>query len=234
MRIVLTHLTRMDAPRICIAGIDPDTGHHIRPTTGRSNPLTRAFLAEEHRPFALGALVELGETKPNPNPPEVEDHLFWPERARVLGRLSPQRYLDLLRVNAQHNLQAIFGRELQRQNRTYAVDKGRGTASLGVLRAQRKPDIRIDHYGKLRLQLQRAGESPAYLPVTDMRFVEPDHKTIRQDVLADVKTRMKHGIEVYLMLGLTRAFLKDGDDRERHWLQVNGICMADRPLGERP
>jgi hypothetical protein len=45
---------------------------------------------------------------------------------------------------------------------------------------------------------------------------------------------MKRGIEVYLMLGLTRAFLKDGDDRERHWLQVNGICMADRPLGEQP
>jgi uncharacterized protein (DUF488 family) len=36
------------------------------------------------------------------------------------------------------------------------------------------------------------------------------------------------------MLGLARAFLKDGDDRERHWLQVNGICMADRPLSDRP
>jgi len=34
------------------------------------------------------------------------------------------------------------------------------------------------------------------------------------------------------MLGLARAFQKPGDDCERHWLQVNGICMTDRPLGE--
>ncbi len=234
MQIVLTHLTRMDAPRICIAGIDPHTGRHIRPTTGPSNPLTRTFLTREARPFALGSLVELGETKPNPEPPEVEDHLFRPEHARVLGRLSSQRYLDLLRANAQHSLLAIFGNELERQNRTYAVQKGRGIASLGILRVRRKPDIDIDRYGKLRLRLPCAGESPASLPVTDLRFVESDHKTIRQEVLADVKRRMKHGIDVYLMLGLTRAFSKDGVDQERHWLQVNGICLADRPLGERP
>jgi hypothetical protein len=221
-------------PRICIAGIDPNTRRHVRPTTGSSNPLTRASLTDENGPFVLGALVELGDTTPNPNPPEVEDRLFWPKQARVLGRLSPQRYLDLLHGNAQHSLQAIFGGELKRHNRTYAVAKGRGSASLGVLRVQRKPDIQIDRFGKLRLQLVRAGESPAYLPVTDLRFVAPDHRTIREDVFADVKARMRRGIEVYLMLGLTRPYLKDGDDCERHWLQVNGICMADRPLGAQP
>lgn len=36
------------------------------------------------------------------------------------------------------------------------------------------------------------------------------------------------------MLGLARAFQRSDDDSERHWLQVNGICMADRPLTERP
>lgn len=33
MRLVINHLTRMDAPRVCIAGIVPDTGQHIRPVT---------------------------------------------------------------------------------------------------------------------------------------------------------------------------------------------------------
>jgi hypothetical protein len=37
-----------------------------------------------------------------------------------------------------------------------------------------------------------------------------------------------------LMLGLARAFQRSDDDCERHWLQVNGICMADRPLAEQP
>ncbi len=234
MRIVLSHLTRMEAPRICVAGIEPTTGRHIRPITGRSNPLTRELLTEEHGGFALGALVELGDIKANPNPPETEDHLFWPNRARVVGRLSPNRYLDLIRANARHSLRGIFGEELERHNRSYAIEGGHGTASLGILKLQRKSDIQIDRYGKLRLRLIRADEMPAHLPVTDLRFVEADHRTIRADVVADVQTRMRRGIEVYLMLGLSRAFLRDDDDRDRHWLQVNGVCMADRPLGEQP
>jgi hypothetical protein len=67
-----------------------------------------------------------------------------------------------------------------------------------------------------------------------VRFVEADHKTIKTEVVADVKARMKAGVEVLLMVGLARAFQSSGDDSERHWLQVNGICMADRPLGESP
>jgi hypothetical protein len=45
---------------------------------------------------------------------------------------------------------------------------------------------------------------------------------------------MKSGVDVILMVGLTRPFQVKDDDDERHWLQVNGICLADRPLGTRP
>jgi len=132
---------------------------------------------------------------------------------------------------ARHRLHELFGDELGRHNWTYAVDKGCGTASLGVLRVRRKPDLEIDdRYGKLRLRLNDE-KKPAFLPVTDVRFVEADHKTIKADVVADVRARMQRGVGVLLMLGLARAFQKPGDDCERHWLQVNGICMTDRPLG---
>ncbi len=233
MRIVISHLTRMDAPRICIAGIEPATGRHIRPISGRSHPLTRSLLAEQGGPFALGALVELDELTPNPDPPEVEDHLFWPDRARVLGQLSPSRYLELLRAHARERLGAIFGGALERHGWSYAVEKGQGAASLGILRVRRRTDIQVDAYGKLRLRLTGRGK-PVYLPVTDMRFVQADHRTIKTDVVEDVSIRMHRGVEVLLMLGLARAFLKENDDRERHWLQVNGICMTDRPLAGQP
>jgi len=233
MRIVVNHLTRMDAPRICIAGIDPDAGRHIRPTTDHQHPLTRDLLASEGGPFALGALIELGQVIPDPKPPETEDHLFQPSRARVLGRLSPSRYLELLNEHACDRLHEIFGDELVRNGRTYAIDQDRGAASLGVLRVRRKPDLEVDRYGKLRLRLNDESK-PAYLPVTDVRFVEPDHKTLEAELVADLRTRMRRGVRVLLMLGLTRAFQKPGDDCERHWLQVNGICMADRPLAEQP
>lgn len=233
MRIVVSHLTRMEAPRICVAGLDPRTGRHIRPTTGASHPLTRRLLADHGGPFAIGALVELGEVTATPDPPETEDHRFWPDRAQALGQLSPKRYLELLRGHSNRSLQAIFGRELKRHGWTYAVPYGHGTASLGVLRVQRRPDILVDRYGKLRLRLPRPG-APAYLPVTDLRFVEADHTTVRTDVVADVSRRMTRGVETFLMLGLSRAFEKQDEDRARHWLQVNGVCLADSPLGDRP
>jgi hypothetical protein len=194
MRIVLNHLTRMEAPRICIAGIDPRANQHVRPITGHSNPLTRDLLAREGGPFAIGTLVELSE-------------------------------------HARHSLDEIFGDELEPQGRTYAIEEGCGTVSLGVLCVRRKPDLKVDRYGKLRLQLND-DQKPAFLPVTDVRFVEADHKTIKADVVADVSARMQRGVGVLLMLGLTRAFQKSDDDCKRHWLQVNGICMTDRPLGE--
>ncbi|HTW42879.1 MAG TPA: hypothetical protein VMD79_11240 [Solirubrobacteraceae bacterium] len=233
MRVVVNHLTRMDAPRICVAAIAPDTGKHVRPTTDRGNPLTRALLAENGGPLALGTLIELGETTPTPEPPQTEDCLFRPDGMQVIGRLSPNRYLELLRQHAQHRVLAIFGDELERHGRSYAVEKGCGAASLGILRTHRAPDLKVDRFGKLRLHLKDASPS-AFLPVTDVRFVEADHKSIRSDVVADVSARMQRGVQVLLMVGLARGFQRSEDDSERHWLQVNGICMADRPLGDQP
>jgi hypothetical protein len=223
----------MEAPRICVAGIDPAAGRHLRPTTGRDHPLTRELLAQEGGPFALGALIELGEVTPDPQPPETEDHRFVSRRVQALGRVSPKRYLELLHEHAHDRLDAIFGEDLVRHGWNYAVDKDRGAASLGVLRVRRKPDIDVDKYGKLRLRLNY-GRKPAFLSVTDVRFVAPDHKTIKTDVVDDVRARMRRGVEVLLMLGLARAFQRSEDDSERHWLQVNGICMTDRPLADRP
>lgn len=233
MRIVVNHLTRMDAPRVCIAGIDPTSGRHVRPITGREHPLTRRLLTAHGGPFDLGALVEIGDAYPSPKRPETEDHLFRPAEAEVLGRLSPKRYLELIHEHAADRLQTIFGDDLVRHEWNYAVEAGRGTVSLGILRVRRKPDIEKDRYGKLRLRLND-DDKPAFLSVTDLRLVEADHTTVKAAVVADVRARMRRGVEVLLMLGLARAFQRTGDDRERHWLQVNGICLADRPLGDAP
>ena len=233
MRVIVSQLTRMKAPRICIAGIQPTTGCHVRPTTGGSEQLTRALLAEEGGPLALGTLIEPGEVKPSPDPPETEDHLFRPRRIEVLGRLSANKYREVLASNARPSLRAIFGPALVRQGGTYAVEQGQGTASLGVLRSRRRAGLKINRYGRLRLRLPTA-QGVASLPVTDLRLVEPDHETIRTDAVDDLNRRMNRGVEGLLLLGLSRAYRKDGDEHERHWLQVNGICTFDRPLGELP
>lgn len=150
-----------------------------------------------------------------------------------VGQPSGARYLELLNGHARDRLQAIFGEQLERRGHTYAVDAGCGVASLGILRPRRRPDLEVDAFGKLRLRLSGEGR-PASLSVTDVRFFAADQQTIRTEVVVDTRDRMRRGVGVLLMLGLARAFQVPLDDRHRHWLQVNGICLEDRPLGEAP
>jgi hypothetical protein len=66
MHIVVNHLTRMEVPRICVAGIDPLTGRHVRPVTRLTDRLTRTMLGT----FSLGALVDIGRATPVPQAPD--------------------------------------------------------------------------------------------------------------------------------------------------------------------
>ncbi len=36
------------------------------------------------------------------------------------------------------------------------------------------------------------------------------------------------------MFGLAHPFKAGEDEPERHWLQLNGLCLADRPVGDAP
>ena len=233
MRVVINHLTRMSAPRICVAGIEQTTDRHIRPTTPANDPITRSLLEEMGGPFGLGVVVDLGTVDPTPGLPESEDHRFATAAATVVGRLAAGDYLGLLDRLSEDDLESIFGPDLERRGRSFAIEEGHGTVSLGVLRAQRRPELEIDGYGKLRLKFNDV-EEPAHLGVTDLRFVEADHTTLKHDVIADVQERMQRGVPVLLMVGLARAFMADRDDRNRHWLQVNGICLEDMPLADPP
>jgi hypothetical protein len=181
----------------------------------------------------VGTLVELGEVRPNPSKPESEDHLFATAAAASIQQLGPDEYLQLLNDVAEDDLESIFGSDLERRGRSFAIEEGRGTVSLGVLRVDQTPELGIDRYGKLRLTLNDV-EEPARLGVTDIRFVQADHSTLRGDVVEDVQRRIQSGVDLVLMVGLARAFVATGDDCHRHWLQVNGICMEDRPIGLRP
>jgi hypothetical protein len=69
MRIVVNHVTRMSSPRICVAGIDPETIEHVRPTTPPTDLITRSLLREEGGPFGMGAVVDLGAVIPEPTSP---------------------------------------------------------------------------------------------------------------------------------------------------------------------
>jgi len=234
-RIVINHLTRMTAPRICVAGVDVESKTHLRPVTGPSLPLTRDLLAEHGGPFDVGALVDLGETKPRPERPEVEDALFDPAGARQVARLSGEEYLHLVDAVACDSLEEAFGPDLQRRGWKYAVDRGEGECSLACVRAAPGTELEIDDRFDRKLQLRfRDAESLTFASVNDVRFYEADHKTIRGDLVDAVADRLRDGVRAWVCFGLARAYKAPSDDAERHWLQVNGLCLEDHPLGGFP
>ena len=49
----------------------------------------------------------------------------------------------------------------------------------------------------------------------------------------DVRRRISAGVPLYGMLGLARA-VEDAEAGYVHWLMVNGLCLADRPVGDKP
>ena len=139
----------------------------------------------------------------------------------------------MLEAVSDPDLLSAFGPALERVGRTYAIEPGCGQCSLAVVHKRGQPTMEVDGWGKLRFHLPDV-EPPAALAVTDVRFVEDDHRTIRADVVEDVNTRLRSGVDAFLMLGLARAYRLRGDDRERHWLQLNGLVLTDGPVGDRP
>lgn len=229
MQIIINHLTRMRPPRICVAGVDASTFGHVRPTTPPSDPITRELLVANGGPFAIGALVDLGDTTPRPNAPEVEDHGFITAKAAPVRQLTGEEYAGVLQAISSDTLEGAMGPELKSMgNRKWAVTTGTGTQSLAVLTPQGRPALKIE-FDKLRLHLSYP-DAAANLSVADLRFYDTDHKTIRRDVVQDVTTRLIRGVDAYVMLGLSRPF----PGKDQHWLQVNGLCLADRPVGESP
>jgi hypothetical protein len=221
----------MAQPRICVAGIEMESRTHVRPLSAPDEPLTRSLLAQNGGPLRIGARVELGDVEPQPDPPETEDHSVSLARMESQGVLDPDEYLELIDQVSYRSLRSAFGIQLKRHGRSYAVDVGGGTCSLACVRPRKQLNLEVDSYGKARLAFYDTPE-PALISIADLRFYEDDHRTIHHEVFPDVHRRILQGVGVWVMFGLARAWKADNDDTERHWLQVNGLCLEDSPLGE--
>jgi hypothetical protein len=226
MNIVVSHLTRMQPGYICVAGVCPATGQHIRPVLpGR---LTRTFLRSNGGPFDIGSIASLGKTTLKGAPPEVEDHAFEPAGAAHMEYMDPGDFWGVLEEVALPSLRDIFGEDLSANGSGCTVDLARGSASLGCLRPPEHPRIEINGRDRIRLHL-RDGEFDADLSVTDLRLYEADQRTPRRATVRDIEARLRAGVDVLLSLGLARPWQKPGDSAPRHWLQVNNIHLIDDP-----
>jgi hypothetical protein len=228
MQILVNHLTRMQPGYFCAAGIDLETGTHVRPVLRRGR-LTTDLLSTNGGPFDIGSVLDLGPTTNAGDAPELEDHRFDPAGVRWLYDDGADDYWDALEAVARESLEEIFGPALELWDESGTVDLGEGHASLGCLRPEKQPWMYVDHRGTVRLVLDYLMPS-VDLSVTDLRLYERDGRTPRRDLVRSVQKRLEAGVETILSVGLTRPWQKWNDAAERHWLQLNNIHLKDDPL----
>jgi hypothetical protein len=227
MEIAVTHLTRMQPGYICVAGLDMKTGTHVRPVLkGR---LPASLLRQKGGPFEIGALVDLGEVKHVASPPEVEDYLFDVSTTRRLKRLDSKEFWKVLSSGTGKNLAGIFGKHLEAQGNGAAVEEGKGSASLGCLSVD-DATLYVNPWQSIRMEIS-SGDFDVDLSVTDVRLVNSDFKTPNEKKIEIAQQKLAKDVSAIICVGLTRAWAKPGDDRRRHWLQVNNVHFQDDPLG---
>lgn len=232
MKIVVNHLTRMQQGFMCVAGIDLETGRHVRPIL--QSQMRTQFLARHGGPFEMAAIVDLGWTKPVGHPPAVEDFLFHRGEVRRAGDMPPEEFWRLLNQTAEAKLIAIFGGDLkQRGPKSYGVDCGQGEISLGCYRLPTRAHLFIRHQdnwrrGRIRIEFQ-VGDREFDLGVTDIRLYQSDHVTPDETVVRRTDQRLQGMDQVILSVGLSRPYHGDDDHQPIHWLQVNNLHFADDP-----
>jgi hypothetical protein len=235
VRIIVNHLTRMAPGFICVAGISVETNVHVRPVCARAR-LPMRWTSAQGGVFGIGNVIDLGPVRDRSAPPEIEDREFREHHLRLVDRLSPDAFWDLMHEHHSTRLQRILGPELKLVGHACTTDLGTGRASLGVITPDRIERLYSGgRSGGVRLAFD-VGRAHLDLSVSDLRFYAMDDASatwaVDRNWLESVAHALANGIPTILSVGLTRPFRRDGSDSARHWLQVNNIHLADDPLGD--
>lgn len=241
MLLMVCHLTRMDfAPdgslRVCVAGLDLESGTFVRPVLSRPNSWTSADLHDRGGIFSLGTVLEVERAVNISLPPEVEDRQVSRGALRRLAEAHGGLLNAALSHVARHSVSALFGSELARKDGRASMPQGRGEASLGVLRTLTAVTLEVRSVaGKERPRL-RCADAHGWLemPVTDIRLYDPVTGAVLADRVRQLSAMLRD-CRTLLAVGLTRPWAKQ-DGEPRHYLQVNNIFPEQDPLwqaGER-
>ena len=98
--MLVTDVTRMEAGFICVAGIEEGTRERIRPMLPDSRRIPLDWVASRGGVVDLRRVLELGAAPRIGRVPEIEDVLTNDDRISVVGALSHERFLDVVRASA--------------------------------------------------------------------------------------------------------------------------------------
>ncbi len=228
MKIVVNHLTRMQEGYMCVAGIDLDTGLHVRPVLDRQMRID--MLSAHGGPFDIARIVDLGETRFVGKIPEIEDRWFDASSARHVGNMPTEDFWALLEKSVQQKLGAIFGPDLERVGSTCAMAETRGLRSLGCYWASAGRLLLDEKYGRKRIRFSWHVDAHVFnVPVTDIRLYDDDHITPNEAQVGWLNDHLRTHSRNLVSVGLSRPYRKRADEPPRHWLQINNFHLPDEP-----
>lgn len=228
MQIVVNHLTRMQEGRMCVAGIDLDTGLHVRPVLDRQ--MTIDMLSVHGGPFDIARVVDLGKTRFVGKVPEVEDQWFDASAARHMSDMPSNEFWGLLQRVGHEKLGTIFGPDLERVGSTCAVMETAGLRSLGCYWSSGGRLFIDDSRERRRIRFAwHVGDLSFNVPVTDIRLYAGDHVTPCATTVRRLAEQIATQPRVLVSVGLSRPYRKTADEPPRHWLQINNFHLPDNP-----
>ncbi len=230
MRLVVTDLTRFsNRDKVCLAGIDLDTGACIRPLVEKNgkNDYISFDGVKEHKVIP-GSILE-GDFVPVPGSavPHSEDH-------RVIGKLSVKGaassddFESILDRSSVPTVRSGFGH--LPENRLYSTNNPPGKSIITLKLTSPRTQFRMsaDKYNNEKFKahlVDASGFRLEWLPVTDLGF--SDHiQSIRNDDpdFARLNLFLQAQRVLYIRLGLARQYANPNNpERDGYWVQVNGI-----------
>lgn len=221
-QILVTHLTRMRYPYVCVAGIDTRTKRHVRPVLELAQ-LHRDLTVGPDR-FAIGCVMDLGPTTSVENPPHTEDHLFEVRSLRSLKIVPPSELWGVVEARAVPSLTRVFGSQLQFSANGAFQIAGTGRVSLGYLKPERVT-LRIDG-GRVRATVNIDGRDFDFSVTDRACFIERTQAFAPNGVaVAAINRALSQRQPCVLALGLARPWTARGTTEARCWVQVNGVFL---------
>ena len=226
--MLITDLTRMSPPWVCVGGYWRDLTA-VRPKLQHRHGLTEHFLFHGGRliirPFAM---VELDFLEAVPEPPHTEDwfvgHGY---KALEQVRLPDEQAFAFLQRILDPDVTSIFDASVHTEHGCY-VKSGEGSRSLGTILPKRLAAVqyicRADSKWDYRIAFVDQSGTGYRLAVTDLTFRHYcDYQRLRgrspKEVAADIEHRLR-GVTVFLRIGLARGWKKFPD---RCYLQITGV-----------
>jgi len=243
--LIITDVTRMKSPRVCIAGIT-DNGETLRPTLPHPGIQENWLYSENKaviRPFArvIFNFIKQESQKPHTEDWQIDTVYKWhPDLLNITERKT------LLLGIAEKYLNDLFHAPLQQIGQGYFIPKGEGQRSLATLAPKQVNFIGLcEEYGEMRYRIKFTDWSGTnyMLTVTDLsfRYFVEYLRIVRKLSCHEINCRLEQLVsnaEIFLRLGLARGFNPDKQgSQDRCYLQVTGIytfpdylqlkCFAD-------